>query len=83
MTTYGIANQDGHPLTDGLDEHEARRIAQNMANERGESVELCQHGIDQPWPDGEWFTPLLDAIPEEWVTETNRKVREHNAGLAV
>ena len=58
-TTYGIANQDGHPLTDGLQEHEARQVAQTLANERAEAVELCQHdvGSDQSWGDGEWIEP--------------------------
>jgi len=59
MTTYGIANEDGYELTDGLQEHESRAIAQSMANDRGEPVELVQHdgGSDDPWYSGEWFYP--------------------------
>ena len=37
---YSIDTGDGHQLTTGLSEVVARRVAQRMANERGESVFL-------------------------------------------
>lgn len=59
-SVYGITNSEGYPLTDGIShEVEARRMAQNLANERGEPVELCKHEVsnEDPWPDGEVIEP--------------------------
>ena len=42
MTTYMICDQDGYALTDGLQSHEVRQIAQEMASEREEPVWFSQ-----------------------------------------
>jgi hypothetical protein len=44
--TYMVCDEDGYALTDGLQEHDAREVAQRMANERGESVWLSRSGSD-------------------------------------
>lgn len=57
---YGIADGNGYPITDGIsDIHEARQVAQAIANRRREPVEMCQHDATAhlPWPDGEWIEP--------------------------
>lgn len=54
---YMICDEDGDALTDGLQEHEARRVAQIMANERGESVFLSVSGSTDM---GEEFEPESD-----------------------
>jgi hypothetical protein len=46
MTTYMICDGDGNALTDGVQEHEADRIAQNIANRRGQSVWLSPSDSD-------------------------------------
>lgn len=40
MTTYMLVDGDGNQITNGLGEYEANRVAQRIANERGESVWL-------------------------------------------
>ena len=57
---YGIADQNGHPITDGLEEHEAQIVAQRIANELGEAVELCAHEAERSWPNGELVYPQTD-----------------------
>lgn len=47
--TYAIDDGHSNQLTCGLSEYEARRVAQRMANDRGESVYLYEDG-----PDGEY-----------------------------
>lgn len=42
MATYMVCDGDGYALTDGLQEHEVRQVAQRMANNRGESVWLSK-----------------------------------------
>jgi hypothetical protein len=54
MTTYMICDGDGYALTDGLQEHEARRVAQQKANDRLESVWLSESGSEE---EGEEFEP--------------------------
>lgn len=46
MTTYTVCDENGNALTDGLQEHEATRVAQRMANSRGESVWLSESDSD-------------------------------------
>lgn len=46
MTTYTVCDGHGNACTDGLQEHEAARIAQSIANRRGESVWLSESGSD-------------------------------------
>ena len=45
-TTYMVCDGDGNALTDGLQEHEALRVAQRIANSRGESVWLSDRESD-------------------------------------
>ena len=40
MTTYTVLDNDGFPITEGLQAHNAERIAQEIANDREESVSL-------------------------------------------
>jgi hypothetical protein len=54
MATYMVCDADGYALTDGLQEHEARAVAQRMADSRGERVWLSAHGEDG---EGEEFEP--------------------------
>jgi len=56
---YMVCNEDGYALTDGLQEHEARRVAQEMADWRGKSVWLSAHGSDVD-DLGEEFSPNGD-----------------------
>ena len=46
MATYMICDQDGYALTDGLQSHEVRQVAQEMANEREEPVWFSQSDAD-------------------------------------
>lgn len=46
MTIYMVCDGDGYALTDGLQEHEAHRMAQSMANDRGERVWLSSYELD-------------------------------------
>ena len=57
MATYMICDGDGYALTDGLQEHECRRVAQAMADDRGESVWLSENDSDDM---GEEFEPKDD-----------------------
>lgn len=59
---WNIDSGDGNSLTEGLQlECEARRIAQRMANERGESVYLYEVGIGdgESEVDSEEIWPIL------------------------
>lgn len=66
MTLYIVTDGEGHKLTDGLQEHEARRTAQSIADRLGASVYLSDR--DDPEDDGEEVRPdptvpmTLDAI---------------------
>ncbi len=40
MANYGLDTGTGDAVTTGLQEHEARRVAQRIANERGETLYL-------------------------------------------
>lgn len=42
MTNYAIDDGDGNQLTAGLQDHNARKVAQRLADERGESVYLYE-----------------------------------------
>ena len=52
--TYMVCDGDGYALTDGLQEHEAERVAQSMANDRLESVWLSESDSED---EGEEFAP--------------------------
>lgn len=47
MTNYAIDDQYGNKLTAGLQEHNAHEVAQQMANDRGESVWLYETGENE------------------------------------
>jgi len=55
MTIYMVCDDNGNALTNGLQEHEAHRIAQAIADRRGESVWLSAN--DDPDDSGEEITP--------------------------
>jgi hypothetical protein len=57
MGTYMICDSDGYAMADGLQEREAREIAQGIATRRGESVWLVPSGSDE---DGEEIKPEED-----------------------
>jgi hypothetical protein len=38
MMFYVICDEDGHAITDDVQEHEVRQTAQRLANQRGKSV---------------------------------------------
>jgi hypothetical protein len=38
MMFYVICDEDGHAITDDVQEHEVRQMAQRLANQRGKSV---------------------------------------------
>ena len=38
MMCYVICDEDGHALTDDVQEHEVSQMAQRLANQRGKSV---------------------------------------------
>jgi hypothetical protein len=44
MATYMVSDGDGNALTDGLQQHEAKRVAHSIANRRCESVWLSKSG---------------------------------------
>ena len=54
MTTYMVCDEDGYALTDGLQEHEAKQVAQSIADRRLESVWLSESDSDGM---GEEFEP--------------------------
>lgn len=54
MATYMVCDGDGYALTDGLQEHEARQVAQRMADNRLESVFLSENDSEDI---GEEFEP--------------------------
>jgi hypothetical protein len=62
VSTYAIDDGEGNELTAGLGEHEARRVAQRMATERGISVYLYETPVKldddgEPVDESEEFTP--------------------------
>jgi hypothetical protein len=52
--TYMVCDGNGNQITDGLQEHEARQVAQCIANSRGESVWLSASDSSEM---GEEFEP--------------------------
>jgi len=52
--TYMMCDENGYELADGIQEHEARQVAQRTANDRGESVWLSESGSADM---GEEFEP--------------------------
>lgn len=60
-TNYGLSDGDGNQLTVGLQEHNARKIAQERANELGKSVWLWEMNRGEDDIDeGEEFVPESD-----------------------
>lgn len=57
MATYMVCDGHGNALTDGLQDHNARQVAQRIANRRSDSVWLSAHGSD----DAEEFVPEYTA----------------------
>ena len=57
MPNYAIDDGDGNRLTAGLQEHRARIVAQQMANERGEPVYLYETGENEEGAEAEEFRP--------------------------
>jgi hypothetical protein len=57
MSIYMVCDENGDQVCDGLQEHNAERIAQNWANRLGAPVWLYERGDD----DGEKFSPEFDA----------------------
>ena len=41
--TYMVCDGNGNQITDGLQQHEAHRVAKRIANSRGESVWLSEN----------------------------------------
>ena len=64
MAIYMISDGDGNALTDGVQWHEARQMAQRIANNRGESVWLSESG--NPDDEGEEFKPTIGQAPMEF-----------------
>jgi hypothetical protein len=60
MSYYNIDSGDGNELCAGLSEQEVARVAQRLANERGESVWYYQGGTD-----GEGEVESIEVSPEE------------------
>jgi hypothetical protein len=60
MSYYNIDSGDGNELAAGMNEIEARRAAQRLANERGESVYLYEVGNG----DGESEVESEEIAPE-------------------
>jgi hypothetical protein len=58
MTTYMICDDNGDAITSGLQEHEAARIAQRIANRRSETVFLSTENSDD---ESEEFSPEYTA----------------------
>lgn len=60
-TTYAIDDGDGNEITAGLQGHNARQVAQRLANERGEPVYLYKagdrHAAGDDAMESEEFTP--------------------------
>jgi hypothetical protein len=46
--TYSIESESGQTMSEGLDEATARRVAQTLADERGESVNLYESVGGEP-----------------------------------
>lgn len=61
MTTYMVCDGNGNAITDGLQEHEAERVAQAIADRRHESVWLSQSGDEDM---GEQFDPQPPSIEQ-------------------
>jgi hypothetical protein len=56
---YGLSDGDGNQLTIGLQAHNARKIAQERANELGRSVWLWESPASEGSGDGERFDPEI------------------------
>lgn len=72
MTTYMVCDGDGNACTDGLQEHEAQRAAQSIANRRGESVWLSESGSEDL---GDEFEPNIVIVNDgqyRWGVERPR-----------
>lgn len=77
MANYGISDDDGNQITNGLQTHVARQTAQRMADERDESVWLWQDGCED---DDEKFSPRShDAQVEILIGTPNGDVIEYGA----
>ena len=66
MTTYMVCDGDGTAITDGLQEHEAHRVAQRIANDRDESVWLSMSdsdGAEEIKPEKDWR--IVDRLATE------------------
>jgi hypothetical protein len=63
MKTYMVCDGDGYALTDGLQEHEATRVAQSIANHRLESVWLSENDSESMGEEIEPDTsdPIIEA----------------------
>lgn len=48
MASYSIESEGGQEMSSGLDEATARRVAQQLANDRGESVYLYEGVGNEP-----------------------------------
>lgn len=55
--TYMVCDGDGYALTDGLQDHDAARVAQSIANQRLQSVWLSESDSEEM---GEEFSPDED-----------------------
>lgn len=55
---YAVDDGEGNELTTGLGEHEARKVAQRMADDAGKSVYLYEVGSSE---EPEEFTPTADS----------------------
>lgn len=60
---YAIDDGNGNQITAGLQEHDARQVAQQIADERGESVWLYEIGLgddrDDEEPESEEIVPQV------------------------
>lgn len=55
MTTYQIINEDtGYAITDGVQAHEVKRMAQRIANEKRVTVSYRESGSDD---EGTYVSP--------------------------
>lgn len=80
MSTYMVCNAEGYAETDGLQEHEARMVAQRIANDKGESVWLSQSDSDEM---GEEIVPEIEAfLGSADSRETSDEIMEAIAWLA-
>lgn len=56
-TNYGLSDGDGNQLCNGLQEHNARRLAQQRANDLGKPVWLWETPASEDSGEGERFDP--------------------------